>query len=161
MFDFDYVKRQIDFEYEYGIRDFEITGGEPSEYDFLPEVCDYISNKDANTKIAVITNGGLWNKPIWNKIDEVLVSYHLSKSPSYVDKYMFPLGTTYDKVSKTVEYARLNDVLVRTNTVLGSFNLYDIENIVSDLISFKPRIINFLPVNLFDEAREMTSYIDY
>ena len=32
MFDFETIKKQIDFEYAYGIRDFEITGGEPSEY---------------------------------------------------------------------------------------------------------------------------------
>ena len=161
MFDFDYVKKQIDFEYEYGIRDFEITGGEPSEYAFLPEVCDYIRNKDPNSKIAIITNGGLWDKPVWDKIDEVLVSYHLSKTPAVNNKYMFPLGTTYYKVLRTIDSAYLNNVLLRTNTVLGSFNLYDIKNIVSDLISFKPRIINFLPVNIFDEAKGMSSYIDY
>lgn len=161
MFELEYIKKQIDFEYEYGIRDFEITGGEPSEHKSIVEICDYIKNKDSNSKIAIITNGGLWNRPIWDKIDEVLISYHLSKNPLLVDTKMFPCGTTYSKVNKTVEVAKTNNVLLRTNTVIGTFNLDDIDNIVSDLIEFKPKIINFLPVNLFDEAKIMCSYIDY
>ena len=59
MFDLDFIKRQIDFEYDYGIRDFEITGGEPSEYRLLREVCEYIKFKGEKCRIAVITNGGL------------------------------------------------------------------------------------------------------
>lgn len=39
MFDIHKVIEQIDFEYEYGIRDFEITGGEPSEFAYLREAC--------------------------------------------------------------------------------------------------------------------------
>jgi len=32
MFSLDFIKKQLDFEYDYGIREFEITGGEPSEH---------------------------------------------------------------------------------------------------------------------------------
>ena len=78
MFDFDFIRRQIDFKYEYGIRDFEISGGEPSEYAELRRICEYIKQKDSNSKIAIITNGGLWKSQIWDIIDEVLVSYHIS-----------------------------------------------------------------------------------
>ena len=73
------MKKQIDFEYAYGIREFEITGGEPSEYAHLKETCEYIKKKDNACKISIITNGGLWNVDIWDLIDEVLVSYHLGK----------------------------------------------------------------------------------
>ena len=78
MFDFDFIRRQIDFKYAYGIRDFEISGGEPSEYAELRRICEYIKQKDSNSKIAIITNGGLWKSQIWDIIDEVLVSYHIS-----------------------------------------------------------------------------------
>jgi molybdenum cofactor biosynthesis enzyme MoaA len=79
MFDFEQVKNQIDFEYEYGIRDFEITGGEPSESLILRDICKYIKEKDNTSKIAIITNGGLFNSDVWDLIDEVLISYHLSR----------------------------------------------------------------------------------
>jgi molybdenum cofactor biosynthesis enzyme MoaA len=105
MFSLDYIKKQVDFEYEYGIRDFEITGGEPSEYNQLREVCQYIKQKNKNSKIAIITNGGLWKSNIWDLIDEVLVSYHLGRNCNY-DKEIFPLGCTYDKVKKTIDLAR-------------------------------------------------------
>jgi molybdenum cofactor biosynthesis enzyme MoaA len=105
MFSLDYIKKQIDFEYDYGIRDFEITGGEPSEYNQLREVCQYIKQKNKNSKIAIITNGGLWKSNIWDLIDEVLVSYHLGRNCNY-NKEIFPLGCTYDKVKKTIDLAR-------------------------------------------------------
>ena len=44
----------------YGIRDFEITGGEPSECARLREYCEYIKEKSPSSKIAIITNGGLF-----------------------------------------------------------------------------------------------------
>ena len=162
MFDFETIKKQIDFEYAYGIRDFEITGGEPSEYSQLRKVCQYIKQKSPTSKIAIITNGGLWKTDVWDLIDEVLVSYHTCKDNSLLDKEIFPLGSTYDKVKKTIDKAHDMHKLVRTNTVCATFNLQCLDKIVDDLISFKPAIINFLPVNLFDQAKnEMEKYIDY
>ena len=162
MFDFETIKKQIDFEYAYGIRDFEITGGEPSEYAQLRKVCKYIKQKSPTSKIAIITNGGLWKTDVWDLIDEVLVSYHTCKDNSLLNKEIFPLGSTYDKVKKTIDKAHDTHKLVRTNTVCATFNLQQLDKIVDNLISFKPLIINFLPVNLFDQAKnEMEKYIDY
>lgn len=160
MFDFDFIRRQIDFKYEYGIRDFEISGGEPSEYAELRRICEYIKQKDSNSKIAIITNGGLWKSQIWDIIDEVLVSYHISQLNANIDSNIFPLGNTYCKVKKTIDIAKDNQVIVRTNTVLGTFNVDDLA-IVDDLMSFRPNIINFLPLNLFDNAVGLDKYIDY
>ena len=153
MFDFETIKKQIDFEYAYGIRDFEITGGEPSEYSQLRKVCQYIKQKSSTSKIAIITNGGLWKTDVWDLIDEVLVSYHTCKDNSLLDKEIFPLGSTYDKVKKTIDKAHDMHKLVRTNTVCATFNLQYLDKIVDDIVSFKPAIINFLPVNLFDQAK--------
>lgn len=161
MFQFEEIRRQVDFEYEYGIRDFEITGGEPSEYKELRKICEYIKQKDGKSKIAVITNGGLYTKDVWDVIDEVLLGYHIERNPKTCDHGMFPLGSTYPKVSKCVDMANENNVFLRTNTVVGSFNLENLPHIVDDIVGFKPRIINFLPVNLFDEATRMGRYIDY
>lgn len=160
MFNIDKIIKQIDFEYAYGIRDFEITGGEPSEHLQLREICQYIKNKDNNSKIAIITNGGLWKSNVWDMIDEVLVSYHIGRSSAY-DKTIFPLGHTWDKVSKTIYTAKQHNIFVRTNTVVATFNIADLDNVISDIISFQPDIVNLLPVNLFDEAKNMWQYIDY
>lgn len=164
MFNKEYVLRQIDLEISYGITDFEITGGEPSECKDLMFYIEYIKEKCPNSKIAVITNGGLWKNNIWNLIDEVLISYHLDKNPDTYNKDIFPLGSTYEKVMKTVEKARENGIFIRTNTVIGTFNIDRMDNIVQDLITdIKPSIINFLPVNLFEESEKfgMEKYIDY
>lgn len=161
MFNIDFIKKQIDFEYNYGIRDFEITGGEPSEFTYLKEICQYIKSKDSNSKIAIITNGGLWKSDVWDYIDEILLSYHLGKESNIYDKNIFPLGNTYEKAYKTILKAHKLKKLVRTNTVIGTFNINALDDILQDIVEFNPYIINFLPVNLFDQATDMFKYIDY
>lgn len=161
MFELNDIKKQIDFEYQYGIRDFEITGGEPAEHTKIREICEYIKEKDSNSKIAIITNGLLYRCDVWDIIDELLLSYHIDKNSKNLDKKIFPFGTTYKKASLCVKKANENNILLRTNTVIGSFNIKNLFDIVNDLIQFSPSIINFLPVNLFDESQEMVSYIDY
>lgn len=163
MFSKEFVLRQIDLEISYGIRDFEITGGEPSECKDLVFYCSYIKSKLPNSKIAIITNGGLckYNDIIWQLIDEVLVSCHTTKDESLVSKKIFPLGSTFNKVKKTIDKAKSFGKLVRTNTVVGTFNINVFSNIIDDVISLKPSIINILPINLFDDANDLEQYIDY
>lgn len=163
MFSKENVLKQIDVELAYGITDFEITGGEPSECNDLAFYCQYIKDKLPNSKIAIITNGGLWkcSYDVWKNIDEVLVSYHISKRCTYIDKTMFPHGDTYDKVFKTIQTASSLGKLIRTNTIIGTFNVNSLNMIVDDLLAFRPNIINFLPINLFDDAKSMEQYIDY
>ena len=161
MFDEKYVERQIDLLADYGIKDIEITGGEPSECKSLRHYCQYIKSRIPDGHIAVITNGGLYNSDVWDLIDEVLVSYHAPKNMKNIDKNMFPMGSVYNKVKKTIDKAKDCGKMVRTNTVLGTFNYKAADQIVTELIDFKPRIINFLPVNTFSEAKEMGEYISY
>lgn len=161
MFPKEYVIRQIDLLMDYGINAIEITGGEPSECKHLRYYCEYIKQKNKDAKIAIITNGGLYNCNIWDIIDEVLISYHISNKVKNLDKAIFPLGSTYEKVKKTIQKANCHNVFVRTNTIIASFNLDDIDNIIDNLIEFKPSIVNLLPINLFDESYEMNKYIDY
>lgn len=161
MFDPETVKRQVDLLLAYGIRDFEITGGEPSECADLRGHCEYIRQKSPESRIAVITNGGLHASPVWDLIDEVLLSYHLGRDASGADMRYFPRGCTYGKASKTAEKARASGKLLRVNIVVGSFNVNALSSAVDDVIGFGPAIVNFLPVNLFDGAKSQYTQIDY
>lgn len=160
MFDVGFVKKQIDFKLRYGIHDFELTGGEPGEFQHLEEICQYIKEQSPASKIAVISNGSVFAKPrAFTLIDELLLSYHVQRDCAAMP--MFPHGSTYAKAMKCVELARANGVLLRTNTVLGTFNLQQMCGIVNDLLEFSPSIINFLPINLFDQAEDLSSQINY
>ena len=161
MFSFEKIKKQIDFLNAYGVQDYEITGGEPGEHKQLEDICKYIKDIQQSSKIAVITNGSIFNRDIFNLIDEVLVSYHLSKNCRLYDKDIFPKGCTWSKVKATIDKARQFNKIVRTNTVLGTFNLDDAMSIADDLIELQPDIVNFLPVNLFEQSSNMHKYIDY
>lgn len=153
MFEPDIVRRQIDLLLSYGILDFEITGGEPSECVRLREYCEYIKEKSPSSKIAIITNGGLFASDVWDMVDEVLLSYHLGRDASGADMAYFPRGCTYEKALKTVELAKLNSRLLRVNIVVGTFNTRALDSIIDDVVGFTPAIVNFLPVNLFDGAK--------
>lgn len=161
MFDSNIVKKQIDLLLAYGIKDFEITGGEPSECLNIREYCEYIKNKSPSSKIAIITNGGLYATDIWDLIDEVLLSYHVGQNMLGADISYFPNGCTYNKALKTVEMTQKFGKLLRINIVIGMFNINAIDSIIDDVIKFQPKIINFLPVNLFDEAKDQYSQINY
>ena len=153
MFEPDIVRRQIDLLLAYGVRDFEITGGEPSECANLREYCEYIKEKSPSSKVAVITNGGLFASDAWEAVDEVLLSYHLGRNAAGADMAYFPRGCTYEKALKTVELAKSKRKLLRVNIVTGMFNVYAMDSIIGDIIEFAPAIVNFLPVNLFDGAK--------
>ena len=159
---FELVKKQVDLKLKYGIVDFELTGGEPGESPDLERACLYIKSKSPKSRIAVITNGAIVaHDEVFDLIDEVLVSYHLDKDASDYDEMMFPRGSTFAKVQKTIEKASQRNLLVRTNTVVGTFNLSHLSKILEDLVQLKPRIVNFLPVNIFDDASGMSRFIDY
>lgn len=70
----------------YGVRDFELTGGEPGEHEQVEDICKYIKGLSPGTKLAVITNGALCTRDVFSAVDEVLVSYHLSKSCESYDR---------------------------------------------------------------------------
>lgn len=162
MFDREYVIRQIDLLQAYGVNDIEITGGEPSECKDLRYYCEYIKKNNPSAKISVITNGGLYASDIWDLIDEVLVSYHVSKDDPNIDLNIFPHGHTYHKVKKTIDKARENNVFVRMNTVIASFNIDGLDYVLNDIVEFNPIELVFLPVNLFDEAwKNMSDFINY
>ena len=161
-FDVKYIKRQIDLLLSYGITDIEITGGEPGEYDYINDICEYIKHKNPTAKIAIITNGSLYyKKNVWKLIDEVLISYHISYRSKNINNEIFPNGHTYNKVLKCFEKAKNYNLLIRTNSIISKFNLYDFIYIIEDLIHLQPNIINILPVNTFDDASSMIDFIDY
>ena len=162
MFSLDFIKKQIDLLYRYGIRDFELTGGEPGQHEELRQALEYIKSKDPSSKTAVITNGSIgYREDIWDLIDEVLLSYHLGRSSASYDKSMFPNGYTFMKAMATSVKAHEHCKLLRTNTVIGTFNMESADAIVEDLKQLKPSIVNFLPVNMFDQAQSMEKHIDY
>ena len=164
MFSLPLIRQQVSYIFDYGITDVEITGGEPSEYPELRELCLMIRKEGMARgfipRIAVITNGGLATR--WSEcgdlIDEVLLSYHSGRDPK--DRKMFPRGSTWDMAERMSDCANLGGKLLRTNTVLGKFNIQDWESILEDIIRLSPRIANILPVNIFDGARAMEAEMD-
>lgn len=151
-YNYNNIIQQIDIKYDYGIRDFEITGGEPAEYEKLYDICKYIKNKNSSSKISIITNGTLWKiKNIWNIIDEVLLSYHIPKYKIPYPTIFFNTNIQYD-IKKTIDKIKTYNLIFKTNTVIGDFNHIDLLDIVKDLLNINPIIINFLPLNLFESA---------
>lgn len=164
MFPSLFVKKEISYAMDYGIRDFEFTGGEPGEFGGLSEIVTetkYEGEKRGFVpRIAVISNGKIASEEsrFWKNIDEVLVSYHSGRKPK--DRKMFPGGSTWSKASACCHVARSFGKMVRTNSILGKFNIDEWDGIIEDIIEISPDIANILPVNTFDSARSMEKEID-
>lgn len=113
-------------------------------------------------KIAAITNGSLGLRDgCVEAVDEVLLSYHLGRNSRGYSREAFPRGCTWEKASAVAFRAKSSRKLLRTNVVLGAFNLDCLDSILDDVEELKPAIVNFLPVNLFDQATGMANQIDY
>lgn len=65
---------------------------------------------------------------------------------------MFPNGSTYSKVAKTIEKAHSLGKLVRVNSIIATFNASHYLQIIDDVSKFNSHIVNILPINLFDES---------
>jgi MoaA/NifB/PqqE/SkfB family radical SAM enzyme len=160
-FPFDKIKAQIDFAIAYGITDFEITGGEPGIYPELMKVLEYIKELNPSYKIAIITNGSLLDfckeHSEWKDyIDEFLVSLQAVSN--------FEQITGVDNVRKVLKCLELgfkNKKFIRTNTVLGSFNYKQANDILDLLRSISPNLVNLLPVNVWNDAKHLDKAIDY
>lgn len=151
----EHIKKSVDILYDYGIRDFEITGGEPGIFKELNTLIYYIKSKH-NTKVAVITNGALKRESI-ELVDEVLISFHALSDKENIDI----VGTSLSNVLKCIENVKELNKLLRFNIVVGYHNIHNLKDIVKKLAEYVPFVVNFLPLNTWNHAGTLSKSIDY
>jgi MoaA/NifB/PqqE/SkfB family radical SAM enzyme len=153
------IKKQIYQQLEegkaYGIKDWDISGGEPS---ILPYWFDLLRDMKSMgfRNIACITNGYKFADYDFLReskkagMNEVLFSLHGS-TKSIHDK-MTGVKGSYDHLNKALSNAIYYGTKIRINVVVTKDNYKDLPNIAEMMETIRPVAFNFLPFRIENSA---------
>lgn len=146
------IKKIIDNAYDVGIRNFRITGGEPTGVSYFGELIQYIMSFD-NTKVRINTNGYKLMEHIhilekYNKrLDVVFSVDSLSET---LDGVHFPKYLSEDIINIT-KILKEKEIPVRYNVVVTSLNKSEVEKLVLKAIDELHVNVKLLDLNKFSE----------
>ena len=146
------IKRIIDNAYDEGIRNFRITGGEPTGVSYFRELVQYIMSFD-NTKVRINTNGYKLLEHVHilekykQRIDIVFSVDSLSETLNGVH---FPKHLSED-VIKITKVLKEKEIPVRYNVVVTSLNKCEVEKLVLKAIDELHVNVKLLDLNKFSE----------
>ena len=133
---------------EYGIRDWDISGGEPSILPYWFGILDGLK-KFGFRNIACITNGYKFSDPDFMKkskdrgLNELLFSVHGSNKNTHDS--MTKVNGSFDKVTSAVTNAIYVGLKRRINVVVTKRNYLELPEIAHWANSIEPVAFNFLP----------------
>ena len=146
------IKRIIDNAYDEGIRNFRITGGEPTGVSYFGELVQYIMSFD-NTKVRINTNGYKLLEHVHilekykQRIDIVFSVDSLSETLNGVH---FPKHLSEDVINIT-RVLKEKEIPVRYNVVVTSLNKCEVEKLVLKAIDELHVNVKLLDLNKFSE----------
>lgn len=149
---FEQLKRIITCAYESGIRNFRITGGEPTTVPYLGQLLEYVMNL-RNTKIRINTNGF----KILEYLD-VLVKYKervdivisVDSISEYLNGMHFPkkLSSSVIRITKILKE---HGISIRYNIVVTRLNECEVRELVLRAIDEMNVNVKLLDLNKFPE----------
>lgn len=154
----DGISEQLTAGHDYGIKDWDISGGEPTILPYWFTILDYMKTELEADRIAVITNGykfadiDFFKKSIDYGLNEVLFSLHGSSEEMH--DQMTGVKGSYRKIIDAIDNALDLGVFVRINTVVAKDNYRDIPKIAELANKIMPECFNFLPFRLENAASE-------
>lgn len=158
------VKERIKKLYDLGCRDFDLSGGEPSIDKNLESYLIYIKELNKENKISCLSNGyGFTDIQKLKKLkdlglEEILFSLH---SVNEIHDKMVRIPGAFDKIIKAINNAKELNIKIRINSTITNVNYKYIDNLYLNLIEkINPSQVNFLPLNYFDNAKDLNS-LDY
>lgn len=151
------IDQQLALGKAYGIKDWDISGGEPSILPYWFNVLKDMKHMGFRN-IACITNGYKFaNEEFLKKsmeygMNEILLSLHGSRI-KFHDR-MTGVKGSYDHVMGAMLNAQKHDLKTRINVVVTKDNFRDLPDLVSivHIIGIKPIAFNFLPFRIENSA---------
>lgn len=158
------IYQQLEQGKRYGIKDWDISGGEPS---ILPYWFDLIKDmKDMDFRnIACITNGYKFANPEFIEksriygLNELLFSLH--GSTAEIHDGMTGVKGSYDTLKRAMINARYLGYKIRINVVVTKDNYKDLSNIVQSVLPLYPIAFNFLPYRIENSADKKENTVRY
>lgn len=139
----------------FGIKDWDISGGEPSILPYWFEILEIMKDMGFRN-IACITNGykfALSDFLIQSKVEglnELLFSLHGSNKE--IHDNMTGVSGSFDRIKTALINARYYRMKTRINVVVTKDNYKDLLNIAKLAMNFRPIAFNFLPFRIENSA---------
>lgn len=146
------VKKRVDALYRFGIREFDLSGGEPSILPYFFDILDYCSKFGT---VSCLSNGfkfadiNFCKKAKEHGLNEILFSLHGS-NPEIHDKIV---GKTlaFKNLIQAIKNCQKLGIRVRINCTVYDKNYQLLGTEYADLINnLKPFEVNFIQMNYFD-----------
>lgn len=147
----------IDDAYKEGVRNFLITGGEPTLHRNFVDVLDYIIKKDGTT-VEIETNGVLLTEDLLSQISiSPRINFNISLDGSRADihDYIRRVDGCYEKAIKAIRIVSSRKQLRQLIMAVNRVNYEDIENVVLLCIREKISSLRILPVQKCGNAAQM------
>jgi molybdenum cofactor biosynthesis enzyme MoaA len=158
------INRQLEEGQKFGIKDWDISGGEPS---ILPYWFDILKQmKDMGFRnLACITNGYKFSNPEFIEksriygLNELLFSLH--GSTEEIHDGMTGVRGSYAKIKTALSNARYLGYKIRINVVVTKDNYKDLINIAEMAMPYTPTAFNFLPYRIENAAPKDKNVVRY
>jgi len=151
---------QITLAKKYGIKDLDISGGEPTIISGWFDLLSYL-RKCGFRKIAVITNGykladrDFFKRSADEGLNEVLFSLHGQSST--VHDAMTGVKGSFNKITEAIVNANLEKIPIRINTVVTKDNYKFLPDLAELARAINPIAFNFLPFRIENTAPKENS----
>ncbi len=139
----------------YGIKDWDISGGEPSILPIWFQLLKVM--KEMNFRnIACITNGykfadsNFLDESLKLGMNELLFSLHGSRR--HIHDGMTGVNGSYDHLMRAMHNAEYQGAVIRINVVVTKDNYKDLPDIARTALMFHPIAFNFLPFRVENSA---------
>jgi len=148
------VKKRIDYLYEYGIKEVDLSGGESSVSPDWFKILDYCNDKFDS--ISCLSHGGKFANMDFLKeskehgLKEILFSLHGATEETH-DLITDRKGS-FKRILQGISNAKELGMIVRTNATVYYRNYHQLENEYADLINgINPVETNFLTLNYWGD----------
>jgi MoaA/NifB/PqqE/SkfB family radical SAM enzyme len=149
------IYEQLEVGKKFGIKDWDISGGEPSILPYWFEILESMKKMEFRN-IACITNGYKFaNSEFLLKskiagLNELLFSLH--GSTKEIHDGMTGVNGSFDHIIHALKNARYYGMKIRINVVVTKDNYKDLLNIAKLVMPFTPIAFNFLPFRIENSA---------
>lgn len=144
------IKAKLRYAKKHGIEDIDFSGGEPTIRADFPELVSYASQLGFRY-ICVITNGiRMSNKEYVDKLVEAGLNdtlFSLEGHTAKVHDDLTQVPGSFERIMKSIQNAKENEVKVRTNATVTRENFKYIPHLANLLAEIKPEAVNFILFN--------------
>lgn len=155
---FEEIKKRVDYLYDCGITQVDLSGGESSIHTEWFDILDYCKSK--GLKISTLSNGYKFADETFlvkskaHGLDEILFSVHGYDTDTHNKIVGHRAG--FDRIVRAIHNAHRHGIVVRINCTVSKDNYTGLDTTFVELVKeLKPYEVNFITLNYWNDANSL------